>query len=166
MITSLTPPPSQCLSLLGKISQDYTMLNHYFPILYVVPPKIKARKTCADNTRTRVLSVIDSWLTSSDPASPKVLSLIDISGSGKSAVAEHVAWNFHHQLLCSFFFCQVVAAQSNTTTVVSDIARDLARLGGVMATDIANASRDVRHASHLQSFQAQITTGLCSHSPD
>lgn len=138
------------------------------PVLYLGPPTIKLQKACIDNTRTHVLSVIDSWLTSSDPASPKVLSLVDISGSGKSTVAQHVAWNAirYGRLLCSFFFRTDVAAQSNTSAVVSSLARDLARLGGTIAADIANASRVVQDASCLESFHAQITTPLVNNPPD
>ncbi|KAF8606316.1 kinase-like protein [Ceratobasidium sp. AG-I] len=134
------------------------------PTLCVVPPEAKPHKACADNTRTHVLSVIDSWLRSS--TSSKVLSLIDISGSGKSAVAQHVAWIYRRQLICSFFFRQDIVTQSNTIDVVSNFARDLARLGSAIAADIADASKSVQNASYLQSFHAQITTPLCNHPPE
>lgn len=137
------------------------------PVLYVVPPTLDLQKACIDNTRTHILSFVDSWLVSTDPTSPKVLWLADISGSGKSAVARHVAWHAteQRQLLCSFFFRRDIEAQASTIRVISSLAHEIARLSGSIASEIARADVTVRSAGYVQAFHAQITTPLQRHPP-
>ncbi|KAG9122239.1 hypothetical protein FRC07_001476 [Ceratobasidium sp. 392] len=137
------------------------------PLLYVVPPTVELQRACIDNTRRNTLAIIRNWLNSADPRSSKVLWLADISGSGKSAVARHVAWEAtqNHQLLCSFFFRRDIEAQASTSRVIPYLARDLARQGAAIAVDIANAAKGLQGADYIQAFNAQITTPLCQHPP-
>ncbi|QRW11434.1 Tyrosine kinase family catalytic domain protein [Ceratobasidium sp. AG-Ba] len=137
------------------------------PLLYVVPPTVQLHKACIDDTRKSTLGIIRNWLESADPHTSRVLWLADISGSGKSAVARHVAWETtqNRQLLCSFFFRRDIEAQATTSRVISSLARELARLGGGIATDIANAAKGLQGAGYAECFHAQITVPLCKYPP-
>jgi hypothetical protein len=137
------------------------------PLLYVVPPTLELQKACAENTRSFALSVIRQWFDSTDPTTSKVLWLADISGSGKSAVARHMAWDTtqRHQLLCSFFFRRDIEAQASTARVISTFAREIARQGGAIAADIAHATKNLKGAGYIESFHQQVTVPLCRHPP-
>ncbi|KAG8701824.1 hypothetical protein FRC08_003884 [Ceratobasidium sp. 394] len=140
---------------------------HPAPLLYIVPPTLELQKACIDNTRKNTLGIIRQWLDSTDPRTSKVLWLADISGSGKSAVARHVAWEAsqNNQLLCSFFFRRDIEAQASTSRVVACLARDLARRGSAIAVQVANAAKGIQGADYITSFNAQITTPLCQQPP-
>jgi hypothetical protein len=138
------------------------------PMLYVVPPTLELQRACADGTRNYCLSVIRQWFDSTDPTTSKVLWLADISGSGKSAVARHIAWDTtqRHQLLCSFFFRRDIEAQASTSGVIASFSREIARQGGAIAAEIANATKNLpKAAGYVESFHAQVTVPLCQHPP-
>ncbi|KAG8742781.1 hypothetical protein FRC11_014138 [Ceratobasidium sp. 423] len=118
---------------------------------------------CLPGTRQQALTTIITWLNSTDEPS-KVLWLADISGSGKSTVAQHIAFVAAqtNQLLCSFFFKRDIKAQSSTIPVVARLSHQLAE-SSVFAAEISRAGLD--GTSYLCAFHSHITVPLCLHPP-
>ncbi|CAE6452552.1 unnamed protein product [Rhizoctonia solani] len=137
------------------------------PLLYVVPPTLQLEEACISGTRQSIFAIINNWLNSTDIASSKVLWLADISGSGKSAVARHVGYTAtqSNQLLCSFFFKRDIEHQATTSRAISSMARDLARIDGPIAAEIAQAGLSSRGMSYTDAFHSQITAPLNRHPP-
>jgi hypothetical protein len=138
------------------------------PLLYVVPPTLKIEEACIPGTRQQIINTIINWLNSTDIASSKVLWLADISGSGKSAIARHIGHTTtqSNQLLCSFFFKRDIEHQSNTSRVISSMARELARGSGAIAAEIAQAGSSIQGAGYIEAFHSQITVPLSRHPPE
>jgi hypothetical protein len=133
-----------------------------------IPPAHNIERGCIPGTRDYTLAIIHDWI--GDASLPKVLWLTDISGSGKSAVARQVAWDAtrDEQLLCSFFFRRDIGEQSNTSSVVCNLSRQIARLGEPIASTIAKARELNEAASQVSiadSFRDLITVPLCHHPP-
>ncbi|CAE6438652.1 unnamed protein product [Rhizoctonia solani] len=120
---------------------------------------------CLPGTRQQVLTIITTWLNSTDESS-KVLWLADIGGSGKSTVAQHIASvaTRANQLLCSFYFKRDIKAQSSTIPVVANLSHQLAERSGPIAAEIFRASQ-AGSTSCLDAFHSHITVPLCLHPP-
>ncbi|CAE6497509.1 unnamed protein product [Rhizoctonia solani] len=138
------------------------------PLLYVVPPTLQLEEACVPGTRQPIFTIITTWLNSRDITSSKVLWLADISGSGKSAVARHVGYTTtqSNQLLCSFFFKRDIEHQASTARVISSMARELARAGGPIAAEIAQAGLSSQGAGYVETFHSQITVPLNRYPPE
>ncbi|CAE6448419.1 unnamed protein product [Rhizoctonia solani] len=138
------------------------------PLLYVVPPTLQLEEACIPGTRQSIITTITNWLNSTDITSSKVLWLADISGSGKSAIARHIGYGTtqSNQLLCSFFFKRDIEHQSNTSRVISSMARELARGSGAIAAEIAQAGSSGQGAGYVEAFHSQITVPLSRHPPE
>ncbi|KAF8696525.1 neurotrophin receptor, partial [Rhizoctonia solani] len=138
------------------------------PLLYVVPPTLQLEEACIPGTRQSIITTITNWLNSTNITSSKVLWLADISGSGKSAVARHIGYTTtqSNQLLCSFFFKRDIENQSNTSQVISSMAREIARGSGAIAAEIAQAGSLGEGAGYVEAFHSQITVPLSRHPPE
>ncbi|KAJ1300529.1 hypothetical protein OPQ81_005339 [Rhizoctonia solani] len=117
-------------------------------------------------TRLSVLTTITSWLNSTNETNSKVLWLADISGSGKSSVAQHIASVAAqtNQLLCSFFFKRDIKAQSSTISVVAQLSRQLARSSTCIAAE-ASGGGAMTSSGYPEAFHSHITIPLCLHPP-
>ncbi|KAJ1300530.1 hypothetical protein OPQ81_005340 [Rhizoctonia solani] len=137
------------------------------PLLYVVPPTLQIEEACVPGTRQSIFNIITNWLNSTDIASSKVLWLADISGSGKSAIARHIGYTTtqSNQLLSSFFFKRDIEHQASTARVISTMARELARAGGPIAAEIAQAESSTRGSGYVDAFHSLITAPLNRHPP-
>ncbi|CAE6497516.1 unnamed protein product [Rhizoctonia solani] len=128
---------------------------------------------CLPGTRQSVTTTITTWLNSPHKSSPKVLWLADISGSGKSTVARHIAYaaTQTNQLLCSFFFKRDFRGKSSATSTVAHLSHQLAKVGSddrtVTTGTSAKVTRDSSFSglSTLEAFHSHITAPLCRHPP-
>ncbi|KAH7335896.1 kinase-like domain-containing protein [Rhizoctonia solani] len=127
-----------------------------------------AQCMCLPGIRQLVTTTIITWLNSPHKSSPKVLWLADISGSGKSTVAQHIAYVAAqtNQLLCSFFFKKDTRARSSATSVVAHLSHQLAEAGsyGPVTTEVTQDS-SLSEPSPLGAFHSHITVPLCRHPP-
>lgn len=132
-----------------------------------VSPIHQREEACIPGTRQYVFDVIYEWLNSTNPSASKVLYLADISGSGKSAVACHIAYltSQADQLLGSFFFRRDIWAQATTIGVISSLSHEIAALGGAIAEDIIQGARASKDAGYTEAFHARITAPLIRHPP-
>ncbi|KAG9122237.1 hypothetical protein FRC07_001474, partial [Ceratobasidium sp. 392] len=134
-----------------------------------LPPPTNPTRGCLPGTRQRILTTIYQWF--EDPSTCNVLWLNDISGSGKSAIARHVAWEATHrrQLLCSFFFRSDIRAQSNTSSVVFNLSQQIARLGDPIAATIEDTRKLLETTPQISladAFHAAVTVPLRLHPPE
>ncbi|KAB5593151.1 Tyrosine kinase family catalytic domain containing protein [Ceratobasidium theobromae] len=124
-------------------------------------------EACIPGTRQYVFDVIYKWFNATNLSASKVLFLADISGSGKSAVARHVAYttSLQRRLLGSFFFRRDIRAQASASGVISSLAHEIATLGGEIAREIVNGAKASKDAGYIEAFHAQITVPLNRHPP-
>ncbi|KZO90431.1 TPR-like protein [Calocera viscosa TUFC12733] len=97
------------------------------------------RDGCWPGTRHKLLEDIDVWISEFDASGAvQVYWLVDVGGSGKTAIAHSVSKKAFEkgQLVTSFFFNQC-KNKENAERLISTIARDLASLDPKIATAMA-----------------------------
>ncbi|PVF91151.1 hypothetical protein CPB86DRAFT_680718, partial [Serendipita vermifera] len=86
--------------------------------------------TCMEGTRSFILEEARSWM--KDVGAPQIFWLVDVAGSGKSTVANHLAeeWESKHQLAGRFFFSRDTEQTRTSIYFFSTIAQQgLSHLG-------------------------------------
>lgn len=124
---------------------------------------------CLPGTRAALLSIIDTWAHSKDPQN--VLLLMDVAGSGKTAISNTVAKKFYDDGLTTscFFFERENSSRNTPRSLFTTIARDIATKHPAIAADIcASLEEEPALASaHLsRQFEAFIAGPLRRHSVD
>jgi hypothetical protein len=114
---------------IGSIDLKCSLLN-----IPIAPKALyncdNTRSSCMDNTRTKVLSTVYSWIKSykNNRASPRIFWLDGLAGSGKSTIAQSVAEYCARKgwLGASFFFSREDSSRSSLRLVFTTIAEQLA----------------------------------------
>ena len=125
--------------------------------------------TCLPGTRVTVLSLVHDWSRSLD--NRRIFCLKGVAGSGKTAISNAVvqALKADGLLASAFFFDRANASRNTPRLLFSTIARDIAGLYPVIATDIsASLEKEPALASaHLsRQFEALIAGPLRRHKTD
>ncbi|CAG7851792.1 SubName: Full=Related to WD-repeat protein, putative-Talaromyces stipitatus {ECO:0000313/EMBL:CCA72633.1} [Serendipita indica DSM 11827] len=80
---------------------------------------------CLEGTRVRLLDAINQW--AMDKNSPRIYALVDVAGTGKSTIANHLAqlWDDQEHLAARFFFSRGNLSTATASDLCLGIAEDL-----------------------------------------
>src|SRR5882762_9209754 len=129
----------------------------------------QVRVTCAKNTRTEILGTIHAWfngerlttdatLRTTGSAQGPVFWLNGVAGTGKSTIAQTVAYHYHNtkQLGASFFCSRDDADCSNVGLVFQTIAFQLSKFNPAFGEHVSKAiGKDAYLQSALPSMQLE-----------
>jgi hypothetical protein len=127
---------------------------------------------CLDGTRTALLDDIWKWINEADGSkAAEIFLLMDVAGSGKSAIAHTIAQRSHSRglLASSFFFCRDIPDRRVPQKLFSTITRDLASWNKDHAQDISRTLEDHRSlasASQSRQFEGLILEPFSRHRID
>ncbi|KAJ7598152.1 hypothetical protein C8J56DRAFT_814444 [Mycena floridula] len=117
------------------------------------------RKCCLAGTRITFLRKIVDWIKAGSPSdSAQIQLLVDVAGSGKSAIAHTVARDCaaSGSLASAFFFDREVAGRSNPLKLVASIAQDLAALDENLSPEISLAMKKSPRQNMTNEFRTLI----------
>jgi len=97
-------------------------------LLYGEGTEFDPNKRCLTQTRAKFLDAIAQWV--NDPLSPKVLALVGQAGTGKSSIANEIAYRYScmNRLTTSYFFVRGNPSGREPYRFFTTLARDLCRI--------------------------------------
>ncbi|KZT58275.1 hypothetical protein CALCODRAFT_468707, partial [Calocera cornea HHB12733] len=131
----------------GDIISGITVSRLIDSLSYVEGASFHPGRGCWAGTRQKHLKDIDMWISEFDPADPmQMYWLVDVAGSGKSAIAHSVCNTASEkgQLVTSFFFDRQDANRRTSTNLITTIARDLAAVDPKIAVAMAELLQKYR----------------------
>ena len=107
---------------------------------YVEDAAWNAKKGCLEGTRNLLIDELLDWARASNGQKADIYWLVDVAGSGKSALAHTIAQRCDEDgILGSSFFFDRTAGRTSPRALISSLARDMAQLNDGIADEISLA---------------------------